>query len=309
MRLLGSHLSIAGGYYKAIDAAAELGMSCVQLFTKNNNQWAAKPLSDEDIEKFRDAYKTRGLQAACAHASYLINLAAPNDELWRKSIDAMVVEVERASRLGLGGVVVHPGAHTTSTLEEGLERVVTALDEVLKETKGLTAGIWLETTAGQGSSIGCRFEDLAYLLERTNQKGAERLGVCIDTCHIFAAGYPLILPEEYEATMQQFDQLVGVDRVKALHINDSAKPFGSRVDRHAHIGAGHLGLEPFRHVMNDPRWERVPMYLETEKGTSESGEEWDAINLRTLLGLVGKGAVTPRGAVQKSKQAKKAKKG
>jgi deoxyribonuclease IV len=206
-------------------------------------------------------------------------------------------------------VVVHPGAHTTSTLEEGLGKVVTALDEVLKQTKGLSAGIWLETTAGQGSSIGCRFEDLAYLLEQTNKKDADRLGVCIDTCHIFAAGYPLIASEDYEATMQQFDQLVGVNRVKALHINDSAKPFGSRVDRHAHIGAGHLGLEPFRHVMNDQRWSKIPMYLETEKGTSESGEEWDAINLRTLLELVGKGEGTPKVAVKKNKQAKKAKKG
>lgn len=281
--LLGSHKSIAGGYYKAVDAAAALGMETVQLFTKNNNQWRAKPLSDEDVCLFRDAIKRTGLRKPCAHNCYLINVASANDELWEKSLDALVIEVERAEALGLDGVVMHPGSHVDATTDEGLRRIVRAIDEVHCRTAGVKTELWLETTAGQGSSLGHRFEHLAAILNGVKQP--ERLGVCVDSCHIFAAGYPLQTKEEYEETFGQFDRIVGVNLIRAFHLNDSKKPLGSRVDRHEHIGEGCLGLEPFRHILNDPRFEEIPMYLETEKGERD-GEDLDAINLRTLRNLL-----------------------
>jgi deoxyribonuclease-4 len=281
--LLGSHLSIAGGYYKAADAAAVLGMQTIQIFTKNNNQWAAKPLLDEDIRLFRDAVARAGIRLPCAHNSYLINLASPDDELWQKSVEAMIVELQRAEALGLAGVVMHPGSFVTSSEEEGLARIVTALDQVHKRTRGIACQTWLETTAGQGSNLGHRFEHLARLIAEV--RDPERIGVCVDSCHIFAAGYPIQTPAEYAETMSEFDRLIGIDRIRAWHLNDSKKPLGSRVDRHEHIGEGCLGLEPFRHILNDARFADVPMYLETEKGERD-GEDLDAINLRTLKSLI-----------------------
>jgi deoxyribonuclease IV len=283
MPLFGSHLSVAGGYYKAADAAAALGMDTVQIFTKNNNQWQAKPITDEDILLFREAVARGNLRKPCAHNSYLINVASAKDELWQKSLAAMVIEVERAEALGLEGVVMHPGSPVDSTEADGLSRIVTALDEVHRQTAGVHVKIWLETTAGQGSCLGHRFEHLQHILEQVATP--ERLGVCVDTCHIFAAGYPLATADEYRSTMQQFEDHIGIERICAFHLNDSKKPFGSRVDRHEHIGEGCLGLEPFRHVVNDPRFAEIPMYLETEKGDRD-GEELDAINLRTLKGLM-----------------------
>jgi deoxyribonuclease-4 len=283
MPWLGAHMSIAGGYYKAVEAAAALGMQTVQLFTKNNNQWRAKPLSEDDVRQFREAIVRTGVAKPCAHNSYLINLASPNDELWQKSLEALVVEVERAEALGLDGVVMHPGSHVESTIEDGLSRIVSAIDEVQRRTAGVRTELWLENTAGQGSNLGHRFEQLAAILQAVQQP--ERLGVCVDSCHLFAAGYPLTTAAEYKATFDEFDRVVGLQRLRAFHLNDSKKPFGSRVDRHEHIGEGCLGLEPFRHIVNDPRFAGLPMYLETEKGQRD-GEELDAINLRTLRGLL-----------------------
>jgi deoxyribonuclease IV len=282
--LLGAHMSIAGGCHNAVTAAAELGMTTVQLFTKNNNQWAGKLLSDADVREFAKVLADTGITAPVAHDSYLINLASPDDVLWEKSIAAFRDELERAERLGLIGVVMHPGSFVSSTEEAGLERIVTALDRIHRETEGLRTLTLLEATAGQGTNLGHRFEHLAWILDQASTSA--RMGVCVDTCHIFAAGYPLGTAEEYAATWSQFDRLIGIERVKALHINDSVKPLGSRVDRHAHIGRGCLGLEPFRLLMNDPRLASVPKYLETPKGL-ENGEELDAINLRTLRGLIG----------------------
>lgn len=282
-RLLGSHLSIAGGYYKAADTAAALGMATVQIFTKNNNQWQGKPLTDDDVRRFREAVDRAGLQRPCAHNSYLINIASPDDVLWEKSVDALVDEVQRAERLGLAGVVMHPGSSVKSTPEEGLQRIVAGLDEAHRRTQGVQVELWLETTAGQGSCLGWRFEELGQLLAEVQE--SERLGICLDTCHIFAAGYGLQAAEDYAATFDAFDKLIGLDRLRAFHLNDSKKPQGSRVDRHEHIGEGHLGLEPFRHLLNDPRFVDRPMYLETEKGERD-GEDLDAINLRTLRGLI-----------------------
>jgi deoxyribonuclease-4 len=280
---LGAHMSIAGGYYKAVEAAAALEMDCVQLFTKNNNQWAAKPITSSEVEDFKTCLTQAGIKHPVAHDSYLINLASPDDMLWSKSRDAFAHELERAEALGLMGVVMHPGASVGSTVEEGLARIVTALDAVHESTKGFQTLTLLETTAGQGTTLGAKFEELAWIIEHV--QAPERVGVCVDTCHIFAAGYPLIAAAEFKATFIEFDRLIGISRIKAFHLNDSLKPFGSRVDRHAHIGRGTLGLEPFRHLLNDKRFAKIPMYLETNKG-EEDGEDLDAINLRTLRGLI-----------------------
>ena len=296
--LLGSHLSMAGGYYKAVDTAAALGMDTVQLFTKNNNQWKGKPLSDEDVTLFRDAVERTGIRRTCAHNSYLINLASPDDVLWLKSTAALVDELQRAEALGLVGVVMHPGSFVSSSEEAGLKRIAAALDEVHKQTRGFHCELWLETTAGQGTNLGHRFEQIAALLQTV--RDTDRLGVCVDSCHIFAAGYPLQTPEEYAATMAEFERTIGVDRIRAWHLNDSKKPFGSRVDRHEHIGRGCLGLEPFRHILNDPRFAEIPMYLETEKG-EEDGEDLDAINLRTLKSLIAQPATRSRHQPRKPK--------
>jgi deoxyribonuclease-4 len=276
-------MSIAGGYYKAVEAAAEYGMDVVQLFTKNNNQWNAKPLSQSDIDDFQAALKRTGVKCPVAHDSYLINLASPKDDLWQKSLEAFVVELERAEALGLIGVVMHPGAFVDSSEEAGLARIVTALDEVHKRTAGFKTFTLLETTAGQGSNLGHRFEHLAQIANHV--AAPERIGVCVDTCHIFAAGYPITSAEDYTATMAEFDRIMGIKRIRAFHLNDSVRELGSRVDRHAKIGAGKLGLEPFRHLMNDRRFAKVPMYLETPKG-EDDGEQLDAINLQTLRQLV-----------------------
>lgn len=285
MPLFGAHMSIAGGYYKAVESAAALGMDCVQLFTKNNNQWNAKPLQPAEIEAFQSALVATGLKLPCAHDSYLINLASPDRELWEKSLGAFVVELERAEALGLVGVVMHPGSFVSSTEQAGLKAVIKALNRIHKSTAGFAVETWLETTAGQGTNLGHRFEHLAQILN--GLKDPRRAGVCIDTCHIFAAGYPLGTPAEYEATFDAFDRHVGLGRIRAFHLNDSVKDLGSRVDRHARIGFGKLGLEPFRLLLNDLRFAQLPMYLETPKG-EEEGELLDAINLRTLRSLVAK---------------------
>lgn len=283
MPLFGSHLSIAGGYYRAADAAIELGMQTVQIFTKNNNQWRAKPISDDEVATFRASVERGTLSIPCSHSSYLINLASGADELWQKSVESFVVEMQRAEALGLAGVVIHPGSALELSEGAAIGRIVTALDRVLEETSDLKTEVWLETTAGQGSSIGHRFEHLGAIIEGVQE--ASRIGVCIDSCHIFAAGYGLQTPEEYAATMSDFDRIVGIDRVRAFHLNDSKKDRGSRVDRHEHIGEGKLGLEPFRHILNDARFSGKPMYLETPKGMRDD-RNLDEMNLTTLRSLM-----------------------
>jgi deoxyribonuclease-4 len=283
--LFGSHLSIAGGYYKAVESAHAVGCDCVQLFTKNNNQWRGKPLVEEDRTRFYETLERLEILHPIAHDSYLINLASPAEELWQKSIDAMHEELVRCDFLGISYLVAHPGAFTTSSEEEGIARVARALDEVHRRGKKLKAQVLLETTAGQGSTLGWRFEQLGAIIEQTRE--GDRLGVCFDTCHVFAAGYPMETKKEYNATMAQLDKAVGVDRVKAFHLNDSLKPFGSRVDRHAHIGRGQLGLAPFGWLLADRRFKKTPMYLETAK-EQENGVEMDVVNLATLRALTGK---------------------
>ncbi|MGL4514702.1 MAG: deoxyribonuclease IV [Lacipirellulaceae bacterium] len=282
MPQLGAHMSIAGGAYKAVEAAHAAGCDCVQLFTKNNNQWNAKPLEPAHVAAFREALGRLGISQPIAHDSYLINLGSPDDALWEKSVAALVVELERAALLGIPYVVAHPGAFTTSSEEAGLARIAAGLDEVHRRLPKATAQVLLENTAGQGSNLGWRFEHLGAIVAQVAEP--ERLGVCIDTCHAFAAGYAMETRAEYEATVDALDRAVGVGRVKALHLNDSVKPLGSRVDRHAAIGGGQMGLEPFRHLMNDRRFADTPMYLETPKGQQE-GEDLDVVNLRVLRGL------------------------
>ncbi len=285
MAILGAHESIAGGYYKAVETARRLGCDCVQLFTKNNNQWRARELTDDDALLFQAALKEQQITHPLAHTSYLINLATPDTALWKKSLDAFVVEMCRADRLGIPYVVTHPGAFTTSSEAAGIAAVVRALDEMHRQTRGIRAKCLLETTAGQGSCLGCRFEQLATMID--GARDPDRLGVCVDTCHIFAAGYPLGTPQDYKATMRAFDKTVGLSQVRAFHLNDSQKPLGSRVDRHAHIGRGQLGKEPFRFLLNDRRFRQVPMYLETPKG-EEKGKDLDMTNLKTLRSLIAK---------------------
>jgi len=278
-------MSIAGGYYKSVEAAERVGCDCVQLFTKNNNQWRAKPISQSDVDRFRQSLTELGISHPISHDSYLINLASPDDELWKKSIDAFVVELQRADLLGIPDVVMHPGSYTTSTESRGLKRIIRALNEVHKQTRGCQAHCLLETTAGQGTNLGWKFEHLATILDGV--RDPDRLAVCVDTCHVFAAGYPMATEKEYKATMRSFNKLIGVKQIKAFHLNDSLKEFGSRVDRHAHIGRGRMGLEPFRFLLNDRRFRKIPMYMETPKG-KEKGKELDAINLKTLRGLIAK---------------------
>ncbi len=283
MPILGAHMSIAGGYYRAVQRARESGCDCVQIFTKNNNQWRAKPIKEEESSEFRKTMRDLKIKHPLAHASYLINLASPDAALRKKSIEGMVVELERADKLGIRYVVVHPGSFTTSDEDTGIEHVCNSLNAVHRQTANLNSRILLENTAGQGSNLGWRFEQLARMIKGTEKP--QRLGVCFDTCHAFAAGYPLAPESMYEDTMRALKRAVGFRRVKAFHLNDSKQPFGSRRDRHEHIGRGEMGLDPFRILLNDPRWAKTPMYLETPKGT-EDGQELDAMNLQVLRKLV-----------------------
>lgn len=285
MPLFGSHLSIAGGYYKAVDRAGQLGFDTVQIFTKNNNQWRAKPITDAEVEQFETSLKKNGIKKPISHDSYLINLASPDDELWNKSIDAMVVELERAHQLGIWHVVAHPGSHVGTGEAEGIKRIINGLNIVFERTKYILTSVCLETTAGQGTNLGYHFRHLGAIIKGCGS--IDRLTACIDTCHVFAAGYYFATKDQYEVMMEDFDQHVGINRLVAWHLNDSKKELGSRVDRHEHIGKGCIGLEPFRAIVNDIRMAKIPMYLETAKEVDpESGREWDEINLETLKSLL-----------------------
>jgi len=278
-------MSITGGYYKAVERAASAVCDCVQVFTKNNSQWRAKPIQESDVTSFRKALSDTGVGHPLSHASYLINLASADRALWKKSIDAFVVELQRAESLGIPYVVLHPGAFVNSSEASGIRRITKALNEIHSQTRGCHASCLLETTAGQGSCIGWRFEQLGEILEAVDD--AYRLGVCLDTCHMFAAGYDLRDEKSYKQTMRELNRCVGIQRVKAIHLNDSLRGLGSRVDRHAHIGRGKMGLKPFRFLLNDRRFRKIPMYLETAKG-EESGVDLDVINLKRLRRLVKK---------------------
>jgi deoxyribonuclease-4 len=282
MPLFGAQMSIAKGLHNALLAAQAHDCGSVQLFTKNASQWTGRALGDEEVRLFRRTLRQSGLRHPTSHASYLINLASPDDALYRRSIEATVDELQRAERLGLQYLVMHPGAHMESGEEAGLARVAAGLDEVHSSMPECKVRILLETTAGQGTTLGHRFERLGRIRERVAQP--RRLGFCLDTCHVFAAGYALAPAEEYEATLRAFDAAAGLQHLRVFHVNDSQKPRGSRVDRHAHIGRGEMGLDPFRLLVNDPRFRDHPMILETPKEEGDE-EDMDAVNLATLRGL------------------------
>ena len=282
MPLFGAHMSIAGGCHNAVREAVERRCDAVQLFTKNANQWNARDFTEDEVRRFREALAASGLQCATAHDSYLINLASPDETLYRRSVEAFVVELQRAERLGLHYLVMHPGAHVGSGEETGLARVAAGLDEVHSRCPDYRCQVLIETTAGQGTTLGRRFEEIGRILALV--KEPKRLGVCLDTCHVFAAGYALAPAEEYEKTMAEFDRVVRLEKIRVFHVNDSMKPLGSRVDRHAHIGRGCLGLEPFRLLVNDPRFQDRPMILETPKEEGDK-DDMDTVNLNVLRGL------------------------
>jgi deoxyribonuclease-4 len=278
---LGAHESISGGLHKAFDRAQSVGCDTVQIFVKSNRSWAVKPLTDEDIAQFKARASETGIRPVVGHTSYLLNLGTPDETLWMKSRDTLIVELERCETLDVPYLVLHPGSHVGTGEETGLARVAQALGEVHAATPGFRTQILLETTAGQGDSLGHSFEHLAWMIEHT--PAGERLGVCLDTCHVFTAGYELRTPEGYAATMEAFDRVIGLERLKAIHLNDSKGELGSRKDRHEHIGKGHIGLEGFRHVLNDPRLAELPGLLETPKGDDLHEDRENLAVLRSLV--------------------------
>jgi len=266
-RPLGAHQSIAGGFTKAVDRAIETGCECMQIFTRNINRWDVSPLDPDEAAAFRRAVKDAGLRLVVAHDSYLINPASADDALRRKSIAGLVTELGRAEALGIRWVVAHPGAAGEQPLDEAVARAADGIAAALDATRGLAAGILIETTAGQGSCLGVAFEEIGTMLARIDKQPglAKRVGVCLDTCHVFAAGYPLASQESLDDTLRQFDRAIGLERLVVIHANDSKRELGSRVDRHEGIGAGKIGREAFRLIMNHPKLAHIPLILETPK--------------------------------------------
>lgn len=282
MLKLGAHMSIAGGFDKAVQRAHSVDSEALQIFTKNQNQWRAKPIDDDLATLFKRCCTDRAIDPVVAHDSYLINLASQNDELWEKSIDAFRIELERCEQLGIPYLVTHPGAHTGSGTEAGIARVIAALDRVHTDLPGHRVKTLLETTAGQGTTLGATFEELTMMLAGVVE--SDRVGVCLDTCHIFVAGYDIRTDVAYAETMSQFDATVGIDQLLAIHLNDALKEYGSKRDRHAQIGKGFIGTAGFWNLMNDERLAGRPALLETEKG-DDLAEDREAITLlRSLVG-------------------------
>ncbi len=292
MPYLGAHLSIAGGLPRAVERAVVSGCESLQIFTKSVGQWRARTLDEPEVQAFRDGVTRARLRAVVAHASYLVNIASANPTLRAQSMHALAEEIDRAERLGLLGLVMHPGSGTEA---EGLPRIADALSILLTgvpRRRGKTLVI-LEHTAGQGSNLGWRFEHLATILTLMPSAARARVGVCLDTCHLVASGYNIATPQGYRDTFRQFDTLIGLERLKIFHLNDSKKPCASRVDRHEHIGQGCVGLDAFARILNDRRFARLPMVIETEKDPKSDRatraiqiDPFDAMNLATLRGLL-----------------------
>ena len=279
--LLGAHISTAGGVDKSFARAADLGCTSFQLFTKSNRQWKAKPLEPETIEAYHQQQAETGIEPVICHASYLLNLGAPDETIWNKSLDALEIELQRCEQLKIPYLVLHPGGHMKKGLEAGLARAVEALDIVHQRLPDAAVKIALEITAGQGTHFGRTFEEIAHLIAEA--KESERLVVCFDTCHALAAGYEFRDPDSYEAMISEFDRVIGLDRLKAFHLNDSAKDLGSHVDRHTHIGEGCIGLEPFGYFLNDARFQNTPFLIETPV---KQDPEDNIRNLEALRGLI-----------------------
>ena len=286
---IGAHMSVAGGVSRAVDRAVAHGCAALQIFTKNASQWKGKPLDPLEVKAFRTRIEQTGITPVVSHASYLINLATTFPLLREQSIAAFVDELDRAETLGLLGVVIHPGTCTAGSDDDALRLIAEAIRAVFKLRPRRKTMVLLEHTAGQGRTVGHRFEHLATILEHLN--GSPRVGVCLDTCHLVASGYDIVSEAGYDDTFEALDRIVGIDRVKVFHGNDSKKPCGSRVDRHEHIGDGCLGLEPFRRLLNDARFAGLPILIETQKAarSEKAGaiveDPFDRKNLATLRGL------------------------
>lgn len=282
--MFGSHLSIAGGMHNALLTAESLNMDTVQVFTKNQQQWKCKPLEPDAVHQWSENLNRLHFSQVVSHDSYLINLASPDDALRARSIELFTEEIRRCIQLEIRYLVTHPGAHMGQGEEPGLERVADALDRVYRAVGPCNVVTCLEITAGQGSSLGYKLEHLASIIEQS--KTSDRLAVCLDTAHLFAAGYDF-RGRHYSKLMKEVDRTVGVDRIRVLHLNDSKKALGSRVDRHAHIGQGLIGTEGFKGFVRDRRFKSVPKILETPKEKHPSGRDWDSVNLETLKSLMG----------------------
>ncbi|WP_129128124.1 deoxyribonuclease IV [Geomonas oryzae] len=281
MDLLGAHVSISGGIHNAVDRGVAAGCGFIQVFTQNANQWRGKAISDADAQLFRDKLAASGIAGAMSHDIYLINLAAAPGDVKDKSLLAFREELQRCAKLGIDKIVMHPGSHNGDGEETGLRRVCEAFDQLFAEVPEFTGKVLLENTAGQGSNLGYQFQHLKAIIEGSSYP--TRFGVCFDTCHAFASGYPIADRDGYRETFDEFDALLGIERLMAFHLNDSRKGLGCKVDRHEHIGAGALGLEAFRLIMNDPHFALVPKVIETPKGDDD---EMDAVNLKLLRSLV-----------------------
>ncbi|OGQ04448.1 MAG: hypothetical protein A2W61_08655 [Deltaproteobacteria bacterium RIFCSPLOWO2_01_44_7] len=280
MRYLGTHVSTEGGVSQAPLRAKEIGCNTIQLFAKNNNQWLAKqPLSNEEVATYQKNKKGCGVKIAFSHAGYLINLASPDPKNHSLSIKSFQQELERAQELALDFVVLHPGAHVGSGEEKAIQKIVDSINKVFSQIKKSKTILLLETTAGQGTSIGHRFEQLAEIFEKIVDK--KRIGVCLDTCHIFAAGYDIRTKEGHDKMWREFNQTIGLEKLRAIHLNDSKTDFNSHVDRHEHIGKGKLGEEAFHFLMQDKRFEKTPMVLETPK--HDNPKKYDQMNLKKLI--------------------------
>lgn len=279
MKLLGAHVPTTGGLSTAAENGRAIGADTIQVFTRNQVQWKSKPIAADEAVAFKQAIAASGVRIVLSHGSYLVNLASPDPATLKKSRDAFVAELERCHALGVAYLVFHPGAHMGAGEDAGVAAVVASLDHALERAEGLAVMALVEVTAGQGSYVGHRFEHIAAILDRV--KRPERLGVCLDTCHLLAAGYDIARPDGYEETLASFDRIVGLRRLKAVHLNDAKKGLGSKLDRHEAIGAGFLGLETFRRLMNDPRFEELPMVLETPGDLDEWTKE-----IALLRGLV-----------------------
>jgi deoxyribonuclease-4 len=277
---LGAHLSIEGGLYRALERGQALACGAVQIFLKSHRQWAGRPLRAEDVRAFAAVRRATGIRRVFAHASYLINLAAPDAAQWARAVEAFTDELERAEALGLACVVIHPGSHLGQGVEAGLARVVAALDQVTRRTAGYRVRVALENTAGAGGTLGRRFAELGRMIRDSARP--ERLGVCIDTCHLFAAGYDIRTPAGWAAAMDECAREVGLARILAFHLNDARAPLGSGLDRHEHIGRGFLGRAPFRTLLADARVRRVPKVLETPKEPDPAADRRNLGVLRRL---------------------------
>ena len=279
--LLGAHMSIAGEVGEALIRGKQAGCDCIQIFTKSSRQWAAKPYSAEEIATFKRNQRETGITMVIAHDSYLLNLGAPDEALRKRSVKAFIDEMERCESLGVPTLVAHPGAHVGSGEEQGIKTIAKSIDETHSGCKGFAAKIALEVTAGQGTTLGYSFEQMGKIFDAVKEN--DRLRLCFDTEHAFAAGYDLRTPEGYENTFSELDKFIGLKKIVAFHLNDSMKDFHSRVDRHQHIGQGFIGVEAFRRLVNDARFFGLPMCLETPKGPDMKEDIENLATLRSLL--------------------------